>query len=228
MRTLILMMLTLSVFSSEVRPVKSYHEVYRLLVGEVHGIPLKKEVIQKKEVRLFDKPSLEKGKVVVKYRYSKIMKEHSSWFLSKFNEKNKTYWFLGISSKEKKGKFYKVLHKGQSLWVPGEDVTAVQPVEDIVVGLAQIYISNKFIPYKIPGKEALEDESRKLIKQLGNVFPAQVVGSKWIKNELWFNIEVFENKCEGTKILKNPLHIWMKAYSKKGEPEYTYAFKGGC
>jgi hypothetical protein len=78
--------------------------------------------------------------------------------------------------------------------------------------------------YPSPGDTA-KSEQFTLRKKDGDLVDVQILAKKMIKDQLWFQIQIVEGRCEGEEKLGKK--AWVPIYNEKGETNFWF-YSRGC
>jgi hypothetical protein len=209
-------------------PSSSFHELYRLVPKYE-----KDKDSNLNSMVLRSSPLLDGQKNIVhKIDYSQFIPYAEGYgeVLKKFDLKNKNHYFIAISSKERKGDFFKLIYNGENVWVHKEHFRSVRTVEDVYKSKAYIELEKTTQFYS---KIGVRFNSKNLVKKIKHKYPiiqSRVIETKWVKNELWFKVILGNVKriCDTDAYLDESVVLWMKPYGKDGNLMFSYSQKGGC
>ena len=228
-KMLVLIVSYFATLSLHAGPLKSSHELFELNVGHGEGTFVK-SYLKVTSLDLYEAPS-EDAKILYSVALKQAEDNHPVDFLKLFNDKSGVFFFQGIYSKEKKGKFYKVFYKGNYYWAHEKSFYRITKIENLMMegGLhipvekSTFYDAPAGSKMKVP--KSLLDFS-KLDKNNGMAF--KILSYKWVKSKLWIQLTNEDGPCtEGTTgLYKEKIIFWVHPYDKDNRPLYNYPHNG--
>lgn len=220
----IFFLIIVSVHSGEMTKGEVSHNKFYLNVGQAEGSFSK---YTPAEFLIYENPS-KKAKLL--YTLKPKDYDHPAGFLKLFDDKKSVFYFMNISSTEKKDGFYKIYYKGKYHWAPESNFYQKMPIHK--------YMSHKLFSLKTEIR-LLEKPKGKVVLENLKAIPrfededkrymdAEILDHKYIKGNLWLKVNVGRvSSCDG-EVASNAKSYtgWVKPYDENGAPLWIYPYKG--
>ncbi len=200
---------------------------YFLNVGYFSGSQTDDSIAE--EILLYDKP-ISNGRILHRVKIKDF--NHSSELYKLFDDNKSVFYFLNISSTEKRNEFYKVFYRGKYYWVPESNFIEKKPILEYMRQVNfSVPLSSKLFE-KPGGKIVYRSLNWVYRKETYREFVrARIIDHKYISETLWLKLKFDPSEaCLPEQFKKDlkPFEGWYMPYEKNGKPLWSYPHKGGC